>query len=490
MSSARIASKRLSPLVVAIAFALLGCLLLAACSGSSNTSLTTTPGSPSPNPSSTGGTPGGGTSGGGTSGGGTSGGTSGGGTSGGGTSGGSGNPAGPVVYISETTQSFDNTNNVLGSWSGVIEAFALDATSGALTPLNGSPYANSASTGGVMVLAPSGGAAYQLAQQFPPGSCCVGPTALLAFSLDATTGAPTLRQTLMTTASLAGQLLIHPSGNFLYAAPFAADGPGGIGVFTVGSDGSVSFAGTVNTPAFGPIVIDPNGKFLYVSADGPPVAPLGDNPCGLFTTDISGFSINSTTGALTPLAGSPFPLQRQLCEVGHAPNYLTLRIDARAQRLLATDAFNATVSAFAIDASGSLTPLPGGASDSSVRQFTASAIDPLGRFLYIGSTVDWFTGFSLAADATTGSLPLLAAMPVQATPLPNFDEGSNAMAIDPAGSFLFSNENGFTSAFSCCGPDALVEFRIDPNSGTLTQLAPGRLTLAGSVSSIAVAPAP
>jgi hypothetical protein len=77
-------------------------------------------------------------------------------------------------------------------------------------------------------------------------------------------------------------------------------------------------------------------------------------------------------------------------------------------------------------------------------------------------------------------------MPVQTTLAPICDEGSRYMAIDSSGMFLFSNENEYTSAFSCCGPDMLVEFRIDFNTGALTQLSSA--TLAGSASKIVVAP--
>lgn len=453
-------------LFVVGAFALTGCLLLAGCSGVSGSTSSGNSGSPSG--SGTGGGTGSGT---------------GGGTTGGGTGQGS-----AFVYVSETSQSFGGAN-AAGTMSGIIEAFTLNESSGTLSPISGSPFSTTYSTGGDMAIAPGGGYAYVLAQQFPSGSCCVGPTFLLVFSLDATTGAPTLRQAVATGAIESSSVAVHPSGKFVYISPYNGTVTnGGVGIFSVQSDGTLALSAVAAAQSTGSVVIDPNGSFLYTSSDGNPVAPLGNNPCGLFYSDLWGFSINPTTGALTPIGGSPFVFQRQLCQVGHAPNYITKLIDAQGQRLFTVDAFNAVVNVFSIDSSGALTQLPGSSSDSSVAGLTSAGIDPQDRFLYIGSTVDFFTGFLLTSNQASGSLPRLAGMPVQATPLPNFDEGSTTMAIDPSGSFLFSNENGYTSAFSCCGPDALVEFQINAANGGLTQVAPNRRMLTGAASRIAATP--
>ncbi len=146
------------------------------------------------------------------------------------------------------------------------------------------------------------------------------------------------------------------------------------------------------------------------------------------------------------------------------------------------------ITVFAIDpATGGLTLLPGITKDS-VGGFYSSALDPMGRCLYVGSVIDSFTGFSIAASSASGTLPVLSGMPVQVTPTPMFNEGSTTMAIDSSGAFLFSNENGFTSAFSCCGPDGFVEFQINQSTGALTQLPSTPIKLAGTASKIVAAP--
>lgn len=339
-----------------------------------------------------------------------------------------------------------------------------------------------------MALSPNGAFAYVLAQSYPAGTCCIGSFSLLVYALDPVSGAPTLKQALATSASQVGTISVDPSGHFIYVTPYIENaGNTGIGIFSVQSDNTVVFTGSTSAQNDGG-VITPNGRFLYTHSDGAPVGNLGNNPCGLFNSDLWGFSVNSTTGALTPVAGSPFVFQRQLCEVGHAPQYVTEQIDPAGKRLFVVDSGNATITVFAIDPStGALTPLPGSSKDT-VSGFYSSDMDPMGRFLYVGSTIYSFTGFSLTGNAASGTLPVLPGMPVQVTPTPMFDEGSRTMAIDSSGSFLFSNENEFTSAFSCCGPDALVEFKIDQNTGALTQLPSTPITLAGAASKIVAAP--
>ena len=396
----------------------------------------------------------------------------------------------PFIYISESGENF-SSGNAGGTFFGLIEAFALNGSSGALSPIPGSPFSTTYSTGGDMALAPGGAFAYVLAQAYPAGTCCVGPTSLLVFALDPRSGAPTLQQALATTgASEASMISVHPSGKFIYLTPYTDNsGNNGIGTFSVQSNGTVAFTGFTSAQSQGGAAISPNGTFIYTNSDDTPGANFGNNPCGMVNSDLWAFSVNSTTGALTPVAGSPFVFQRQVCEVGNAPQYVTKQIDPSGQRLFVVDSGNATVTVFSINSStGALTLLPGTSTDSSVSGFYSSAIDPLGHFLYIGSTIYSFTGFSLTANTASGTLTVLPGMPVQVTPTPMFNEGSTTLATDSSGSFLFSNENDFTSAFSCCGPDALVEFQINPTTGALKQSASTPIALAGTASKIVAAP--
>ena len=400
----------------------------------------------------------------------------------------------PVVYVSETTETFSSSSI---QNAGFIDARVLDMNTGALTPIPGSPFPINYAMAGDMALSPNGAFAYVLAEGIIGGPCCVGPAFLLVYALDPTSGAPTLKQALAVGNSntpAPTNIAVHPSGEFVYLTNyFQNQNNVGIGIFSVQADGSLLFTGV-----FGPLpaessssaAIDPSGKFLYIDIDGSPVGNPADIACGPFNSNLYAFDIDMTTGALTPVAGSPFTFQRQICEVGHAPQWLTLQIDPSGQRLFAVDSGNRIITVFGIDSSsGALTQLPGSTvgTGSSGPSFTASAMDPKGRFLYVGGPSYAFTGFSLTANPASGSLPVLPGMPVQTTLSTQSNAGSRYMAVDSSGTFLFGNENEYTSAFSCCQPDPVVELRIDPNTGAVTPLLSNTFTLAGTASKIVVA---
>jgi 6-phosphogluconolactonase (cycloisomerase 2 family) len=431
-----------------------------------------------------------------------SGGTSGSGSSGGtevGSSGagdaGSPSLSSPVVYVLGTSQSFSPERV---QFAGFIDARVLDVSSGALTPIPGSPFSINYSTAEDMVLAPNGRFAYVLVGGLPGGPAFDFPSFVLVYTLDPKSGSPTLKQTLAIDAvNLPGPISIHPSGQFVYLSNYYQPNDSNnnkIAIFSVQSDGTLVFNGFT-----GPIqhqasdtVIHPSGRFLYTVSGGPSVGNLGNQSCGLFSTKVWAFRIDFATGAvLTPVAGSPFTIQRQLCKAGVGPKPLRPLIDRCGQRLFMIDSGNRTITVLGIDSSnGTLTLLPGSTvdTDNSGPIFYAAAVDPKGRFVYVGGPSSSFTGFSFTSNSETGILPVLPGMPVHVTSSQMGTTGSNLMAIDSSGTFLFGNENGFTSAFSCCFPDLLVEFRIDPNTGALTEVPSATIMLAGSASKMVVAP--
>jgi hypothetical protein len=363
----------------------------------------------------------------------------------------------------------------------------IDASAGTLAPISGSPFSIEHSQANDIALSASGLFAYVIVTDFPQGTCCIGPTALAVFTLNPTTGAPAAKQMVAVPSNATLQrVFVHPSGNFVYASytDFTKSFATGFAIFTVQSDGTLAFDGLTPVQNSGGSVFDPNGIFVYTDQDGGHASNWGNAACGPIFSNVSGYRIDATSGALTPIAGNPFTFQRNICEVGHAPSYVTERVDPTGTRLFLVDVGNQTITEFAIDSSsGALTILPTIATKTGVAGYSSSAMDPQGRFLYIGSIVDFFTGFSVAN--ASAPLTVLSGMPVQVSPLPNFDEGSTTMAVDPSGTFLLSNENGYTSAFSCCDPDALVGFRIDPTSGSLTQV-PAMPRLPGSAAGIVI----
>jgi Lactonase, 7-bladed beta-propeller len=125
--------------------------------------------------------------------------------------------------------------------------------------------------------------------------------------------------------------------------------------------GSPFATGSINSSSD---VVDPSGRFLYESTSS--------GVSG--SSQVSGYTINSATGSLTPIPGSPFPAG--LFTWG-------LAIDRTGRFLYATNASSNNVSAYLVDSNtGSLSPVPG--SPFAAGNFPQQpAIDPTGSFLYV-----------------------------------------------------------------------------------------------------------
>jgi 6-phosphogluconolactonase (cycloisomerase 2 family) len=154
-------------------------------------------------------------------------------------------------------------------------------------------------------------------------------SALMAFSVNTTTGALTQVQSLTNAITSVNALVIDPSGRYA----FAVSGSGGVCAWRINSTtGILSSAGCANTAGSGgtwSVAVHPNGQFLYTTSDST-------------TNNVSIFSINQTTGALT-LSGSP-------ATAGSNPRGVT--VDSSGNYLYVTNYVSNNVSAFSIGGSG------------------------------------------------------------------------------------------------------------------------------------------
>jgi 6-phosphogluconolactonase len=189
------------------------------------------------------------------------------------------NPAGTFLYGPDLN----------GVWSG-----AISTNTGAIAAVPGSPFGGMSTS--AVAVDPSGTFAFAVHADSQGASS----SALLAFSIDASTGALTLLSTTPYAfpVDLVG-VLVHPSGRFLYAS---GQGNNTIQAFTIGADGTLTpVAGSpfsTGPSRINPMgmVADPDGRFLYVA-----------NFTGGVGGSISAFTVDTNTGALTPITGSPFP---------------------------------------------------------------------------------------------------------------------------------------------------------------------------------------
>jgi 6-phosphogluconolactonase (cycloisomerase 2 family) len=169
-----------------------------------------------------------------------------------------------------------------------IYAYSIDSASGALTAIAGSPFAGGT---GAITINPSGTVCYL------PDSTA---KTISAYAIDGNLGTLTpISGSPFATSGDVISVAIAPSDAFVYALNFAAQT---IDVFAVDAgSGALSPLGSSYQATTGitpnSFVIHPSGKFAYVPAafdDG--LMDIGG---------VSEFSINSTTGVLTPIIGSP-----------------------------------------------------------------------------------------------------------------------------------------------------------------------------------------
>lgn len=254
--------------------------------------------------------------------------------------------------------------------------------------------------------------------------------------------------------------------------------------------GALTQTNTLNTPELQlPLEMqtDPSGKFLFVS-------------------DLNGFQVAvyaiGNDGSLTAVPGSPF-------KTPQPPTQIT--IDAAANLLYASG--DNQIFGFTIGGDGALTPVPGPPVTVRPAFFNPDkgptnvgvAVDPAGKFLFVGDTISQNTWvYAIASD---GSLSLVPGSPfttpgnagidtvspdgkflfegggaevgvsqihsdgtltnVAGSPFPNgpFNNGGApvfALVTDPRGKFLLLADTDQSK---------ITVFSIDPNSGALTNVA-------------------
>jgi 6-phosphogluconolactonase (cycloisomerase 2 family) len=144
-----------------------------------------------------------------------------------------------------------------------------------------------------------------------------------------------------------------------------------------------------------------------------PFGPFGYGPEFLYTANfdgnsstISGFSVDTDTGALTALSGSPFAVS--------VTNYIGT--DGTGSHLYVTT--GAGLVGYSIDGTGLLTALAGFPVASGSNAYSVT-VDGSNQFLYVGNGVSAnIAGYKL--DTANGSLTAIAGSPFAAGSQPDF----------------------------------------------------------------------
>lgn len=201
-----------------------------------------------------------------------------------------GNPYGLAVNPAGTVLFANNFPDTMISDLNTVSAFQIGAN-GALSPVPGSPFATASSAGFASAIGltvdPTGKflfVADHMAQAVVPFS--IASTGALTSVAALPAAAPSCSVSCHNNPL---RLTVHPNDRFVYATNVQA---GTVTAFSM-TNGALSSMGDVATGAhpFG-VALDPSGQFLFV-------VNKVDNT-------ISAYTVNSTTGMVTPISGSPF----------------------------------------------------------------------------------------------------------------------------------------------------------------------------------------
>lgn len=273
-----------------------------------------------------------------------------------------------------------------------IEAYAVDAASGLLQALPGSPFAAGRSSR--LVLDDAGRHAYLI-----QADALNFTASLYAFNIDAATGGlapvPGSPYTLPPGA-LYGGIFVRPGGAFVYVTNYAnkvvgyAVQPGtGALVAVPGSPYTVSTLGNgglgVNA------AFEPGGRFVYFD--------IGTRASGTPPKALYGYAIDAATGALTPIPGNPFgavfPAGTVGCGLANAGSSAFLLQGGAGVATLAIDAATGVLTEAAV------APLSTGGN-------CAAGLEPNGDFVYVATT-QGLAGYRFTRS--TGALTALSGSP-------------------------------------------------------------------------------
>src|SRR3989442_815781 len=320
--------------------------------------------------------------------------------------GGSNGGGSPLPAGTELLYVCDNVGNIHG--------FGVDPSSGKLTPLPSVAVTNGAAAGDVGLAADSGGMIL-----YATSDGLGGPN-VTSFLVDKQTGTltPNTGQTLPVPPR---KLAAAPGGGSsalaccVYVIPDQSANAAELFAFNINKqNGTLTLA--PNQPSTLPgvpredIAITPSGNWIGVPFEGtsggeiagiardpntgaianlPPTGTGGDEPGGIrvtpdgkfvvvvnqATNSVSVFSLNSGTGALTEVSGSPFA-------TGNLPN--PVAIDPSGKFVFVGNTGAGSLSAYTIDSAGRLTAVTGTPIQLAANSQPSSiAVDPAGKFVYL-----------------------------------------------------------------------------------------------------------
>ncbi len=224
------------------------------------------------------------------------------------------------------------------------------------------------------------------------------------------------------------------------------------------------------------------GTFGAISGYQAPTIPVTDPSVGVVvaqeqfvyaafptTGQIYGWSIDSTSGALTPVSGSPYTAA-YLGFVGDSEyNQLDMITNPAGTLLFIGDAGNAEIWVYQIGSAGALTPVPGSPFSTGTFQPWNMTTDGQGKYLYATFAIGLHEGLSVAAYSigTGSSAGTLA--PVVGSP---FSFPMWAVQGEPSGNYLIGITGKTIASGASADDKNLYVFSIEPSGANAGAISP------------------
>jgi 6-phosphogluconolactonase len=278
-----------------------------------------------------------------------------------------------VDFSSRAAYVVNNAGNDISVYTG-------DVYMRALTPVAGSPFA----TGLAPISVTLGPAVYVVNN---------GSNNISAFTVDASTHALTaIAGSPFASGSGPADLEIDPLRKFAFVANSAS---GDVSAYVVGPAGALAavagspFAAGTNPVSVSIWNVGMGGEFVYVLNRG--------------SDDISAYEVDAAMGVLTPVAGSPFP-------TGGSPN--SLSFDPTRRFVYVTNGGSGSISGYAINATtGALTALRGSPYPAGTNP-KFMAFNSNGTFAYVANSgSDNISAYAIDAVGGTATPGVLTAVP-------------------------------------------------------------------------------
>ncbi len=253
------------------------------------------------------------------------------------------------------------------------------------------------------------------------------------------TGSPFL---LTPTGATADTAVADPQGRFLFVG---AEGVGSITVFQIGSSGALTqapfspFTNPFNLFYADSLTVDGSGQFLYAGQLD-------------FATPIDGFTIDQTTGALTEITGAPFNLGVAQLHADSSGKFLLGVQEIQDASGSATDQH---IYVFSIDSTTGIPTPVGGSPFATTSAPFDFVISPNGKFVYVTGNdpvthlVLPIEGYSI--DSASGMLTALPGSPFSTLPAATqckFEQSGGEMFCATAAGLSVLSANPSTGALS------------------------------------------